>query len=166
MYDILALYCKGTTMLFSYIKESGKNHEENDETKQKRRTTRSKTRPRRRKQQTHTTRPKRPKTTTDPGNQNETDNRPDRPATNTEKQKKSKGLQPQRVTNPNAGLPTVTSPRRSPRRFGGAKPPLNFRYGLRYNGGVSKSIQKFKIFLDILTAMMGEYPKISIFSVF
>ena len=51
--------------------------------------------------------------------------------------------------------------------LGGAKPPpLNFGYGLRNNGGVSKSIQKFKIFLDILTAMMGEYPKISIFSVF
>jgi len=38
MYDILALYCKGTTMLFSYIKENGKNHEENDETTPKRRT--------------------------------------------------------------------------------------------------------------------------------
>ena len=50
--------------------------------------------------------------------------------------------------------------------LGGRSPPLNFRYGLRNNGGVSKNIQKFKIFLDILTAMMGEYPKISIFSVF
>ena len=50
--------------------------------------------------------------------------------------------------------------------LGGAKPPLNFRYGLRNNGGVSKGIHKFKILLDILTAMMGEYPKISVFSVF
>ncbi len=50
--------------------------------------------------------------------------------------------------------------------LGGAKHPLNFRYGLRNNGGVSKSIQKLKIFLDILTAMIREYPKISICSVF
>ena len=48
----------------------------------------------------------------------------------------------------------------------GRRRRLHFRYGLRNNGGVSKSIQKLKTFLDILTAMMGECPKISIFSVF
>ena len=41
--------------------------------------------------------------------------------------------------------------------LGGRSPPLNFRYGLRNNGEYPK------VFLDILAAMMGGYPKISIF---